>query len=351
MENLSFFSLIILFLVSAAVTWWAGIALTKTTDSLDTRFKLGDALGGLILLGISGSLPELAITFSAARNGHIPIIIGTLLGGLALQTLILIIFDFFVKGKRPLSYLAGSINMSIETAFAIILTILALFATLVPKQYSFFNINPLSIIIAAAWIGGIFLINRFRKIARFNQVSAPDAAPGRKHHERRAVENHAFYARKKNIYVIFIFLAACLATLIAGVILEESGYILATRLGIGSGLFAATILALVSSLPEISTGLESIFIGDHQLAISDIMGGNAFMLTIFLFADIIAQRPVLSYTGKLDLLFAILAIGMMLVYAISFIKKLKNRYFRLGLDSIIELALYVLGLIVLSHII
>jgi cation:H+ antiporter len=351
MDNLSLFSLIIIFLAAAAITWWAGIALTKTTDTLDTRFKLGDALGGLILLGISGSLPELAITVSAAYKGHIPIIIGTLLGGLALQTLILIIFDFFIKGRRPLSYLAGSINMSIETAFAIILTILALLATFIPRQYAFFNMNPLSIVIVIAWVGGLYLINKFRKIARFNEVSVPDAAPGRKHHERRAVENHPFYANKKNGHVILIFLAACIATLIAGVVLEESGSALAAQLGIGSGLFAATVLALVSALPEISTGLESIFIGDNQLAISDIMGGNAFMLTIFLLADIIAQKPVLSYTGKSDLLFAILAIGMMAVYAVSFIKKLKNRYFRLGLDSITELILYALGIVVLSHIV
>jgi len=351
MDNLSLFPLIILFLVAAAITWWAGIVLTKTTDTLDTRFKLGDALGGLILLGISGSLPELAITVSAAYKGHIPIIIGTLLGGLALQTLVLIIFDFFVKGRRPLSYLAGSINMSFETVFAIILTVLALLASLIPRQDSLFNTNPLSIVIVIVWIGGLFLINKSRKIPRFNEMSVSDAAPGRKHHERRAVENHPFYAHKKNIHVILIFLFACLATLAAGVVLEESGSALAAQLGIGSGLFAATVLALVSALPEISTGLESIYIGDNQLAISDIMGGNAFMLTIFLLADLIAKKPILSYTGKLDVLFAFLAIGMMAVYAISFIRKLKNRYFRLGLDSIVELILYIFGIIILSHII
>jgi cation:H+ antiporter len=349
MENLSLFSLAILFIIAGAVTWWAGIVLAKTTDTLDTRFKIGEALGGMILLGIGGSLPELAITFSAARNGHIAIIVGTLLGGLAMQTLVIAIFDLFVKGKRPLSYLAGSINMSLETAFAIILTVLALLATFIPGKYAFFNMNPLSPVIVIAWVLGLLLINKSRKVARFNKISVADAAPGRKHHERRSVENHIFYAGKKNWQVVVIFLIACVATLFAGVILEESGSALATQLGIGSGLFAATALALVSSLPELSTGLESIFIGDNQLAISDIMGGNAFMLTIFLLADLVAKKPVLSYTGKSDFLFAILGISMMAVYTISFIKKLKNRYFRLGLDSIIEIVLYILGIVVLCR--
>jgi len=350
MINLSLFSLAIIFIAAALITWWAGIALAKTTDTLDTRYKIGDALGGLIFLGIGGSLPEIAITIAAARNGHIPIIIGTLLGGLAMQTLIIVIFDIFVKGKKPLSYLAGSINMSIETAFALILTVIALLATFIPAQYNFFHTNPLSVVLVIAWVFGLFVINKFRKVARFNETAA-DAMPGRKHHERRAVENHPFYAKKSNWHVIIIFIIACVTTLAAGFVLEESSSALATQLGIGSGIFAATVLALVSSLPEISTGLESIFIKDTQLAISDIMGGNAFMLTIFLLADVVAQKPVLSYTGKSDLLFAVLAIVMMAVYALSFIKKLKNRYFHLGLDSIIEIILYVLGIIILSHIV
>jgi len=45
-----------LFTVSGLVTWGAGVTLTKTTDTFDHRFKIGDALGGLIILGIAGSL-------------------------------------------------------------------------------------------------------------------------------------------------------------------------------------------------------------------------------------------------------------------------------------------------------
>lgn len=349
MNNLSIISLLVLFIIAGGVTWLAGISLTKTTSTLDTRFKLGDALGGLIILGVSGSLPEIAIVASAAKAGHYPVIIGTLLGGIAMQTLIIVIFDFFVRGKKPLSYQAGSVILSMETAFAIILTVLALLATLIPAEHTFFNLNPMSLPIVIAWALGLFVIDKSRKNIRLNQT-AEEANPGRHHHERHAVYNHPFYANKKNWYIILIFIAACLVTLIAGVVLEEAGSALALKLNIGSGLFAATAIALFSSLPEISTGLESIFIGDNHLAISDIMGGNAFMLTIFFLADIIAQKPILSYAGRLDVLFAVLGIAMMAVYAISFVRRLKKRYFRLGLDSIIEIILYVSGVIILSHI-
>ena len=62
---------VLFFVVAAGATWVAGVYLSKTTDALDNRFGLGEALGGLILLAVTGSLPEIAITSSAALSGHL----------------------------------------------------------------------------------------------------------------------------------------------------------------------------------------------------------------------------------------------------------------------------------------
>ena len=61
--------LVVVFVVAAAATWIAGMALSKSTDALDARLGLGEELGGLLLLSVAGSLPELAITVSAAARG------------------------------------------------------------------------------------------------------------------------------------------------------------------------------------------------------------------------------------------------------------------------------------------
>lgn len=343
MENFSFLSLFIFFIISAAITWQAGVALTKTTSTLDTRFNLGDAMGGLILLGISGSLPEIAVCLSAARDGHIQVIIGNLFGGLTIQTLLLVIFDLTTRRKKPLSYLAGSRILSLETFFPIVITMVALLATRIPAKDNIFNINPLSISILIFWLGGIFFINKARKIKKLGET-AEEALPGRRHFDRRQAENHPFYNKKSSGYVIFIFLLASVFTLIAGFILERSGSAIAGRLGLSTGLFAAIVISFVTSLPEISTGLKSIFIGDHHLAVSDIMGGNAFMLTIFLMADIVSQSPILSYANRSDIFFAVLGITMMGIYAVSFLVRSPRQYFRLGIDSILEVAVYAVGI-------
>ncbi|TFC23016.1 hypothetical protein [Cryobacterium glucosi] len=80
-----------------------------------------------------------------------------------------------------------------------------------------------------------------------------------------------------------IFAVSALATLVAGVVLELSGDAAANQLGVSGIIFGATILALATSLPELSTGLQSIKQGDDNVAMSDIFGGNAFLPVLCLF--------------------------------------------------------------------
>jgi cation:H+ antiporter len=339
---------LITFVAAGALTWIAGVTLTKTTDSLDFRFKIGEGMGGLIILGIVGSLPEIAIAVSAAIHGHISVIIGNLIGGISVQTLVIVLLDFAVDGKRPLSYLAGSISMFFETAFAVVMVLLAIAATYIPAQNSIFHLNPLSIPIAIAWFAGLYLVDKSYQVRRFTQVAA-DASPGRVHSKRKKTKGDSFYTGRKSSYVIFVFILASVVILAAGYYLEESSVALAGIFNIKTGLFAATALALVTSLPEISTGLEAVFIGDNHLAISDIWGGNAFMLVPIFALDLIMGKPVLSFAQNSDRLLAGLGAVMMAIYGVAFLVRLRRSYWRLGLDSILEIILYAVGIVVLTN--
>ena len=103
-------ALIAIFIGAGVITWVAGIALSRTTDALDLRLGLGEALGGVILLAVSGSLPEVAITVSAVLQGHLDVAAGNLIGGIAIQTMVLVLCDRAVGGDHPLTYLVGSRN-------------------------------------------------------------------------------------------------------------------------------------------------------------------------------------------------------------------------------------------------
>jgi cation:H+ antiporter len=64
--------------------------------------------------------------------------------------------------------------------------------------------------------------------------------------------------------VVAVFAAASAVTLVAGVALAYAGNELASRAGINGVVFGATILAGVTALPEVSSGIAAIRLGDYQ---------------------------------------------------------------------------------------
>ena len=84
------------------------------------RLGLGSALGGLILLAIATNLPEIAIVAAAAVSGNIGVAVGKILGGIAIQTVVLVALDpFGVRGSRPLPYRAASLVLVLEAALVV----------------------------------------------------------------------------------------------------------------------------------------------------------------------------------------------------------------------------------------
>src|ERR1035437_2389501 len=110
MDTLSFPILLVIFIIAALFIWKAGIRLADTTDVLAVRFGFGEALGGMIILAIVTNLPEIAIVFSAAIQHNMGIAIGNILGGIAIQTVVLVVLDSFGFGKSDsLTYKASSL--------------------------------------------------------------------------------------------------------------------------------------------------------------------------------------------------------------------------------------------------
>ncbi len=102
LPHLPLWAELLIFVGSAAVIWVAGIPLSNYTDILADRLHLGQALGGLILLAVATNLPEIAITYSAAASGQLDVAVSNILGGIAIQTVVLVALDAFgVRNDGP----------------------------------------------------------------------------------------------------------------------------------------------------------------------------------------------------------------------------------------------------------
>ncbi len=336
--------LLLIFLAGAAATWLAGVSLSKTTDCLDARLGLGDELGGLILLSIAGSLPELAITVSAALQGNLKLAAGNLIGGIAIQTMVLLVCDVVAGPERPLTYLVGALSPVLEGLLVVIVVAgVEMGALLKPSVAIAGRVSPASLAIVVIWVVGLYVINRARKDPRWS-VSMPGSHPGRRHRRDPHPEQPHPYPRLSTARVAVMFGAACAVVLVAGVMLEESGNELANRVGVNGVIFGATVLAAATALPEISSGIAAVRLGDHALAIGDIFGGNAFQVCLFLVADLVAGKPVLPTAGPLNAWLAALGVALTAVYGFGVIGRPLHCRFRLGPDSILALAVFGLGI-------
>ena len=338
---------LVLFGAASAATWAAGIELSKATDELDRRLGFGDALGGMVLLAIAGSLPELAITVSAAASGHLDLAAGNLIGGIATATMVLVLCDLFAA--RPLTYLVGSLVPVVEGLLVILVVSAVLMGALLPASVTIAGrISPASLAIVAIWIGGVWVINTVRSHPRWH-VEMAGSRPGRPHRRVRHPVADAARAQHSMLRVATTFGAASVVTLLAGVVLEIAGSELAGRAGIDGVVFGATVLAFATALPEISSGIEAVRLGDHQLAVGDVFGGNAFQLCLFVVADLVAMKPALPTAGAANGWLAALGVALTAVYLGGVIAR-PTRPRRLGPDSILALVVYAVGIVGLLRI-
>jgi cation:H+ antiporter len=345
MSGLPLLVLLVIFVAAAAAIWVAGIQLSNQTDVLSTRLHLGSALGGLILLAVATNLPEIAIVVSAAAAGSVGVAVGNILGGIAIQTVVLVVLDAFgVKGERPLTYRAASLVLVLEALLVVAILGVVIASTQLPPTLIAFRLTPGPVLITILWVVGLVLLQRAGRTLPWHESGeAPDNQDRPRGHSQQQAESDATERGLSTSRSAVIFGVAALVTLVAGVALERSGDAIASHIGLSGVLFGATVLAAATSLPEISTGLTSVRAGDYQLAMSDIFGGNAFLPVLFLVATLVSGKAVLPHAHDTDIYLTAVAIVLTLVYATGLLFRPSRRIAGMGVDSLVVLVLYAVG--------
>lgn len=349
MSSLGTTALILVLLGAAALTWIAGLFLSRATDIIDERFNLGQALGGMILLGIAGTLPEIAITVSAALTGALGLATGNLLGGIAMQTLVLVVLDATSRNKRPLSNLSDSLEPLHEGVLVVGVVALAMMGAVLPESAAVGPMSPASIAIVLLWFIGIIALNRSRRTQRWKPVSVPGDVQGSGATSGKTAAQSNSLGRFPVRTTVIIFIVASLATLVAGVMLEQSGNALANRWGINGVIFGATVLAFITALPELSTGIAAVRLGQVGLAMGDIFGGNAIQITLFLVADLLAGKPVLPTASAQSGWLAGLGIVVTAIYLNGLMTRPGRKVLGVGPDSLLVGITYLLGVLGLLY--
>lgn len=340
--------LMVIFVGAAIVVWRAGTSLSNQTDLLSDRSGLGQALGGVILLAIATNLPETAIMVSAVAGNDVGVAIGNILGGIAIQTVVLVILDICTPDHRTsLTNEGASLMLAVEGMLVIMILALVVMATQLPGSAIFARIAPGTLGIAMTWVAGVWLIGKARKDLPWQLKNASSHHDSTSSSSAESGSGKDDTSQKTSISTMrsaLIFVVAAIATLIGGVLLERTGNAIASHIGMSGVIFGATVLAAATSLPELSTGLASVKMKDYELAVSDILGGNAFLPVLLLFATLLSGKAVLAQAQRSDIYLTALGAVLTSIYILGVIIRPKRVIGRMGLDSLLVLIVYLAGL-------
>jgi len=150
--------------------------------------------------------------------------------------------------------------------------------------------------------------------------------------------------------MVWVQFVACLLLIIgAGSQLSKCADLIAEKTGLGRAWIGIVLLAAITSLPELATGISSVaFIGKPDLAIGDLFGSNLINLLIIAVIDIVHRRgPVLHLLGTNIVLASILSVLLITTAATSIYlagNGLTAGIFGLiGISSLVLLSLYFLA--------
>ncbi len=318
---------LLLFAFCAAVVWFAGARLAYLADALADRFHLAKSLVGLLLLSLATSLPEVATTLSAAVSQAQNLVLNNLFGGIALQTAILGLADFWARGA--ITNYPRKANHALEATLLVLLLSITLIITVMGEPVALFQIGPGSAFIALCYAGTIWLLRRYDASSDWVPVDLPDpeAKPFLAVRDDSATSNRA---------LILQTIAACIAILVFGLLLVVLAERIAVQSGLGTSFVGVTLLAAATSLPELTTSITAARIGAYTMAISNIFGSNLIMLVLVFPADILYRGgPILQGASQTVSLALAFGITVTAIYLVGLIVRRKPRIGVLGLDSVL----------------
>ena len=342
--------IIALFVGASALVWFAGTRLSRYADQFAERTGIGHAVVGALLLGGITSLPEVATTVTASSIGDAGIAVNNLFGGVALQVTLLVVGDITV-GNRSLSSAATSRALQLHGIAGIFLLSVSA-AIIVLGDASIGHIGVGSLVIFLLFVGAFSLISYLESLDWWK--SNPEQRTGIqrvKESSRQREErddkgmNHESFGEVAGSRLFLYLVLASLAVLVGGYIVVKAGEAIATQTGIGSSLVGAILVAISTSLPELSTTTSAIKLKEYNMAFSNILGTNLFDVGLIFVADLLYTKgPILNEVGDFSVFAAMLGVLLTTVYVVGLSVRYQKTFLRMGYDSIIALAIYISGL-------
>ncbi|MBZ4672221.1 MAG: sodium/calcium exchanger rane region [Deferribacteraceae bacterium] len=311
-----------LFAISAFLVIFSGIKLSKYGDVIASKTPLGHSFVGVTFLALFTSLPELISSIGAVTIVDAPdLVFGNVYGSNMFN--ILVIFFLDALFKKDSVFKSVSLSNIVTASFAILLPLISAFGFLL-------NIKLFGVISGISL--AIFIIYILSMYSAYRTIDMSDSE----------IEDEGMEISLNRAVFMFMFMASIIV--FAGLLLSKSADEIAAVTGLGRTVVGSFLLALVTSLPEVSACVGAIKVGSPNMAIGNLFGSNVFNITIIPIADIFYKKgDIFTAASKINLIAAISSaiIVLIAVLGIQQDKLSKFRFGHISLYSVYILLFYV----------
>jgi cation:H+ antiporter len=311
--DLGFAANLAVFAVAAVVVWIAGVRITRYGNVISVRAGLGQALVGMLLLG-----------------------------GVAMQVAILAVADM-ASGRQAWTAVVPDPVVFLQGAFKILLLSVVAGAIIV-GDVAALGVGLWMWLLLALCIFATRTLARARGRRPWRIADHDLEGAG----QRRADREAARYRTRSLKAAIAMAAVTGGVIVMAGYVLSRTGDAIAGLTGVGQSLIGAVLVAIATSLPEISTVMTAARAGLYTMAVSDVFGTNLFLISLLFVIDAAAGGdPVLNGAGRFSAFAAIIGITVTTMYLAGFAERRDRTILGMGTDSAAVLLTYLAGLVVL----
>lgn len=326
-------TLIVQFIVLSLIIVVAGSFLAKYADQLGAMTGLGRSMAGVLLLAAATSLPELAVGCQAGLLGAADLAVGDLLGSSLFNLLILAVIDLttHTAGKmltRTTAAHALSATAGMMLTAIVLLFLLIDFPFSIKLPFSTTRIGFGSVAVLAGYLMVMRLIYLDQLVGRLEVV---EEKPPTELSLRQMIAG---------------FLAGTAVIFFAARYLTKTADELADVSHLGETFVGTVFVALVTSLPEISTTLAAVRMKAYDLAVGNILGSNAFNMAALMGVDLFYSRPLLASVSATHAVTAAAVIIVTAVLIMGLLYRAEKRYWIIEPDAGLVIVLVVAAFVV-----
>ncbi|MDT8286417.1 MAG: hypothetical protein RQ748_04840 [Elusimicrobiales bacterium] len=327
-----------IFAVSALFVVAAGVAIGRISAELGARLRLGRAWSGAVLLSFATTLPELVTTTTVTLEGAYGLALGGILGSVIFNLFILVAVDAvdpqpLYGGKLSRHHLVtgllGTALLGIMMAGLALGTAQGRGAVAVHSRILL--AAPLGII--ALYAVGQFILFRMARQSFDKEMVVPTVFAG-------------FSLRR----IAAVYAVTAGVIVVAGQAVASSAHRLSDHYGLAATFAGATMLGVVTSLPEITNALACARQREYDLAIGNILGANAFVLVVLAAVSLAAGNGIFISVPFDDAMSAMVMSGLAIIMQVvalgALAVKSRQHFRRISTVSMILAALYTAALFV-----